>query len=39
MVWICHKIGIGESKQLIKDFQEQTHTFIDPVKLLDFEEK
>lgn len=37
--WVCHKFGIGESKQLIKDFQEQTYTFIDPVKQLDFEEK
>ena len=35
--WICHKFGIGESKQLIKDFQEDTRTFIDPVKQLDFE--
>ena len=37
--WFCHKFGIGESKELIKDFQEETHTFIDPVKQLDFEEK
>ena len=36
---ICHKFGIGESKELIKDFQEETHTFIDPVKQLDFAEK
>ena len=37
--WVCHKFGIGESKELIKDFQEETRTFIDPVKQLDFEEK
>ena len=37
--WICHKFEIGESKELIKNFQEETHTFIDPVKQLDFEEK
>ena len=37
--WVCHKFGIGESKELIKDFQEETNTFIDPVKQLDFEEK
>ena len=30
--WICHKFGIGESKELIKNFQEETHTFIDPIK-------
>lgn len=29
--WICHKFGIGESKELIKNFQEETHTFIAPI--------
>ena len=37
--WICHKFGIGESKELIKNFQEETHTFIDPVKQLEYEKK
>ncbi len=37
--WVYHKFGIGESKELIKDFQEETRTFIDLVKQLDFEEK
>ena len=37
--WICHKFGIGESKELIKNFQEETHTFIVPVKQLENEEK
>lgn len=36
--WICHKFGIGESKELIKNFQEESHTFIDPVKQLEHEE-
>ncbi len=36
--WVCHKFGIGESKQLIKDFEKQTNTFIDPVKQLEHEE-
>jgi len=36
--WICHKFGIGESKELIKNFQEENHTFIDPVKQLEHEE-
>lgn len=39
IIWICHKFGLGESKELIKDFQDETHTLIDPVKQLDFEEK
>ena len=37
--WVCHKFGISESKELIIDFQEETNTFIDPVKQLNFEEK
>ncbi len=39
IVWVCHKFGIGESKELIKDFQEETHTFIDPVKQIENEER
>ena len=39
IIWICHKFGIGESKELIKKFQEETRTFIDPVKQLEHEEK
>ncbi len=39
IVWICHKFGIGESKELIKNFQEETCTFIDPVKQLEHEER
>lgn len=38
IVWICHKFGIGESKELINKFQEETYTFIDPVKQLEHEE-
>lgn len=37
--WVCNKFGIRESKELVKTFQEDTHTFIDPVKQLDFEKK
>ena len=39
IVWICHKFGIGESKELVKNFQEETQTFIDPVKQLEHEER
>ena len=39
IAWICHKFGIGESKELVKSFQEETHTFIDPVKQLEHEER
>ena len=39
IVWICHKFGIGKSKELIKNFQGETHSFIDPVKQLEHEER
>lgn len=39
IVWICHKFSIGESKELIKNFQEETYIFIDPVKQLEQEER
>ena len=35
--WICHKFGIGESKELVKKFEEETHTFIDAVKQIKYE--
>lgn len=38
IIWICHKFGIGESKELIKTFEEETRTFIDPQKQLEHEE-
>ena len=37
--WICHKFGIGESKELVKKFEEDTNTLIDPEKQLKKEER
>ena len=39
IVWICHKFGIGESNNLIRDFQRETNTFIDPEKQIKRENK
>lgn len=39
IVLICNKFSIGESKQVIKDFEKQTNTFIDPVKQIEHEER
>ena len=39
IVWVCHKFGIGESKELVKKFENETHTFIDPEKQLKHEER
>ena len=38
IIWICHKFGIGESKEFVKNFEEETHTFIDPEKQIKHEE-
>ena len=37
--WICNKFNFGDSKELVKKFEDETHTFIDPVKQLDKEKK
>lgn len=37
--WICHKFGMGESKELVRKFEEETHAFIDPKKQLEHEER
>lgn len=39
IVWICHKFGIGEFKELVKNFEEETHSFIDPEKQIKHEER
>ena len=36
--WICTKFNFGNSKELIKDFEHDTHTLIDPVKQIKKEE-
>jgi hypothetical protein len=32
--WICEKFNISESESLVRDFQKETNTFIDPKKQL-----
>lgn len=39
IVWICHKFGIDESKELVRTFEEETHSFIDPVEQIRHEER
>ena len=39
IVWICHKFRIGESKELVRNFEEETRSFIDPVKQIQHEER
>lgn len=36
--WICQKIGIGESKELVREFEKETNMYIDPEKQLKKEE-
>ncbi len=37
--WICAKFNFGDSKELVKKFQDETHILIDPVKQLQREER
>ena len=38
--WMCcNKFGIGESKELVRNFEEETHAFIDSIKQLEHEER
>ena len=39
IVWICNKFGLGESKELVNKFQEETNTYLDPEKQLEHEER
>ena len=39
IVWICHKFGIGGSKELVRNFEKETHFFIDPEKQLKHEDR
>ncbi len=37
--WVCKRFAVPEEDELIRDFQEETRTFIDPEKQLKQEEK
>ena len=37
--WVCHKFGIGESKELVQGFERETNTLIDPEKQLKYEQE
>ncbi|MCI8470303.1 MAG: hypothetical protein HFJ35_02240 [Clostridia bacterium] len=37
--WVCKKFGLGESKELVKDFEKETNTLIDSEKQLKKEER
>lgn len=39
IVWICNKFGLGESKELVYKFQEETNTYLDPENQLKYEER
>ena len=39
ITWICKKFDMGAEDYLIRDFQKETNTFIDPVKQIKHEER
>ena len=36
--WVCHKFGLGDSKELIRDFEKENNICIDPQKQIAKEE-
>lgn len=36
--WVCKKFAISEEDNLIRDFQQETNTFMDPDKQIEYEE-
>ncbi len=39
IVWICKKFGIGEQKELVKTFEKESNTLLDPEQQLKREER
>ncbi len=37
--WVCKKFGLGESKELVRDFEKETNILINPEKQLKKEER
>lgn len=37
--WVCKKFTVPQEDELIRDFQEETRTFIDPIKQIEQENK
>ena len=37
--WVCKKFAVSEEDNLIRDFQKETNTFINPDKQIEYEEK
>jgi hypothetical protein len=37
--WVCKKFGIGESKELVRDFEKETNTLLDAEKQIKREDK
>lgn len=37
IIWVCKKFAISEEDSLIRDFQKETDTFINPEKQIEYE--
>ena len=37
IIWVCKKFAISEEDNLIRDFQKETDTFINPEKQIEYE--
>ncbi len=39
ITWVCDKFSISEEEDFIREFQEETNTYLDPEKQLEYEEE
>ena len=37
--WICHKFSVSEEDELVRDFEFENDTYIDPLKQIEHEEE
>ena len=37
--WVCKKFAFSEEDTLIRDFQQETNTFINPIKQIEYEKE
>ena len=37
--WVCNRFAVSEEDTLITDFQQETNTFINPIKQIEYEKE
>ena len=37
--WVCYKFSVSEEDELVRDFEFENDTYIDPVKQIEYEDE